>query len=602
MATIWNVLGLEPTTDCRDIKRAYARLLKLTRPEEDPQGFQVLRRAYETALSQCCDPDPRITRSAVSEGTKEVVVSGVPVDENRAVATGAETRGNYSGALSEAESGRDLRLLSRSLVDEVINKIRSKGPVAAAKHLEDLVSSDLLLSFHVRQYFEGDLLYALSQEEGISLHVLAKGNELFGWEDRRHPLRQYFGQVMEASAQARIALAARDVLEELAVDAKHRAAFSREWRQRGLASRLLLSEWNSARFTRQIYKPGMIDALKDLHDYVRSNFGLSYRLILDPRIVNFWEEKVRVPRVGGWVIAFLYVAFIFPVFSALRWFGIQIFPGFERLDGVDGAVSVVALLVDIVLTAAAYVSVHWVVQNWAKHIVLFVNRIGEWNRYLRYDQRSRAVGIAFTILLIPVALMSGERWGLAFVGAGYLFIVYWTRQLTLLLPFGLVAAIYQIPVAVVIKGVASGETATPNIHLISLGIVFGQWLTLRWLCQLRRWSISNREFLIASGLMAVMLVGVVVNDYDRVGSHPEFRPPRSAKIESQTARDEELKRLERAVETVINDTSAKQGERPSGRVDGYPKLFSFEWEHEKSMGCAEGADCNPKPSYRLQSR
>jgi len=46
------ILGLAPGADERAIKRAYARLLKGCRPDDDPQGFQQLRDAYEEALEQ----------------------------------------------------------------------------------------------------------------------------------------------------------------------------------------------------------------------------------------------------------------------------------------------------------------------------------------------------------------------------------------------------------------------------------------------------------------------------------------------------------------------------------------------------------------------
>jgi len=47
---IWTILGIRATANERDIKRAYARQLKTTRPEDNPQAFQDLRTAYETAL------------------------------------------------------------------------------------------------------------------------------------------------------------------------------------------------------------------------------------------------------------------------------------------------------------------------------------------------------------------------------------------------------------------------------------------------------------------------------------------------------------------------------------------------------------------------
>lgn len=47
----WQLLGLDPrhATE-RDVKAAYARLLKQHRPERDPEGFRMVRSAYEQAM------------------------------------------------------------------------------------------------------------------------------------------------------------------------------------------------------------------------------------------------------------------------------------------------------------------------------------------------------------------------------------------------------------------------------------------------------------------------------------------------------------------------------------------------------------------------
>lgn len=45
-------LDLSPTSDIRQIKRAYAKRLKVTRPDDDPVAFQSLHDAYRAALEQ----------------------------------------------------------------------------------------------------------------------------------------------------------------------------------------------------------------------------------------------------------------------------------------------------------------------------------------------------------------------------------------------------------------------------------------------------------------------------------------------------------------------------------------------------------------------
>lgn len=51
----WEVLGIEPTSDLRALKRAYAKKLKRHKPDQDPEGFKQLRSAYEQAQYEAQD-------------------------------------------------------------------------------------------------------------------------------------------------------------------------------------------------------------------------------------------------------------------------------------------------------------------------------------------------------------------------------------------------------------------------------------------------------------------------------------------------------------------------------------------------------------------
>lgn len=77
----WEILGLEADADLRSIKRRYAQLLKIHRPDEDPQGFQRLREAYEHALQVCEEEGEGRERPFVPLKVEAPESADVPVPE-----------------------------------------------------------------------------------------------------------------------------------------------------------------------------------------------------------------------------------------------------------------------------------------------------------------------------------------------------------------------------------------------------------------------------------------------------------------------------------------------------------------------------------------
>lgn len=86
--TPWTLLGVDEDADAKAIRRAYARALKTTRPDQDPGGFQQLTDAYEWALGQARQrerealeaPTPPVEPDA-TPGPGSLPELGRPIDE-----------------------------------------------------------------------------------------------------------------------------------------------------------------------------------------------------------------------------------------------------------------------------------------------------------------------------------------------------------------------------------------------------------------------------------------------------------------------------------------------------------------------------------------
>ena len=76
----FEVLGLDaPPTDRKAVKRAYSKMLKVTRPEDDPEGFMRLRDAHDYALDIL-----RWQTEEAAHSAQQITVETVQTDEQQA--------------------------------------------------------------------------------------------------------------------------------------------------------------------------------------------------------------------------------------------------------------------------------------------------------------------------------------------------------------------------------------------------------------------------------------------------------------------------------------------------------------------------------------
>ncbi|HET7844260.1 MAG TPA: J domain-containing protein [Xanthomonadales bacterium] len=161
--TPWQILGLEPGADAREVKRAYARLLKETRPEADPDRFQAIRWAYELALAHLAQ---LAGREADADEKPAGPPNGVRHLCERSLTPLLKVSDPIGGADGSAALARveGLELPALRPVDEVVASLRDalfRGPDAVLAQIE---RTPELVSLDARMQVESRLLQALVAE------------------------------------------------------------------------------------------------------------------------------------------------------------------------------------------------------------------------------------------------------------------------------------------------------------------------------------------------------------------------------------------------------------------------------------------------------
>jgi len=187
--TCWSVLQIEQTLDKKLIKKAYARLLKMHKPEQDPVGYQRVREAYDAAIAFTVNP-------SIAPILQNTVIDKVPVAAKPLKIDNPEIWANkVVNELARLEEGDKVACFTHVLDsckgrDLFYRRALSTQLLFVAYHLEISPAFPIHFFNLVAEQFDWFEVSHIDHLEAQRFHVLDKMDEI-----------SFFSQLAWASAQ-----------------------------------------------------------------------------------------------------------------------------------------------------------------------------------------------------------------------------------------------------------------------------------------------------------------------------------------------------------------------------------------------------------------
>ncbi|MGQ7933140.1 J domain-containing protein [Paraburkholderia sp. D1E] len=176
----WDVLGIAANADERAVRRAYARLLKQQRPDEDAEAFQRLRYAYESALQMA---------SASTKAAVEPLPGAETMQASRA--TPATQQTPQPSGFTPAQPEPEAHLREPDAFERAVqlwqNFVAQRDQLESHRSLQDLFAD--VVNIQTRDELEWQaLVHCLNEDTPATLRMNLSA--VLGWRDNAAHLRR----------------------------------------------------------------------------------------------------------------------------------------------------------------------------------------------------------------------------------------------------------------------------------------------------------------------------------------------------------------------------------------------------------------------------
>jgi tetratricopeptide (TPR) repeat protein len=202
---LWQLLEISPTEDETIIKRAYAKKLKLFHPEDDPDGYQKLREAYDSAI--------RYAKAVKNNSMKQDYFSDdgnilefsnndIPINnsifinmnEDGSITDNNENNSSGSGSNSNSNSNCCIASSISEFIEEVNNIYKNYFSRIELKNWEVLMNFDVMWDINDKENLNIEMLNFLMEHHQLPQNVWKLLDSYFNWTGNEEDLSMYYAE------------------------------------------------------------------------------------------------------------------------------------------------------------------------------------------------------------------------------------------------------------------------------------------------------------------------------------------------------------------------------------------------------------------------
>lgn len=261
----WDILEIKKSADKNEIRKAYARLLKSKNPEDDPEGFKILREAYEQAIKSAAGKTKKVSNLKTDINT----INLTPVVDH------------------DIQPDKDSFVKLDALIKKLASMLKNENVLDNSEILmvfDQIINHPSFEHLDRRADYERKIGSIINKNLPRSDVLIEKAVSIFNWKESLSHRK--------IDSQIRLVLQRKD-------DILYRKYHLEVKNDESKAFEILKKEPKAPSFWQRLTKPILGGEIRSVLNTIRqSHDTLLYDI--HPKSEEFWSEYFQKPRLPDW--------------------------------------------------------------------------------------------------------------------------------------------------------------------------------------------------------------------------------------------------------------------------------------------------------------